>query len=329
MIEHLHEREKALQPLGWRGRKAEWIALVCLHSGVFIRAQFCFYFEGVTKSSPSAVKKRGERFVRTLVERGVAVEDEPAIFPGGARACRIFHKPIYRVLGIGEVKHRREAQPSVMLRRLLSLDYVLEHPQLPWLPTEQEKVRFFELLDIERKLIPRRVYQGAVGKQTRYFALKLPIAVDVKTATFGYVDPGNSTDTELRSWGATHEWLWRALRKKGLRVHVVVIGANHTAIMQSRAALNTWSNQAAKQGEQTANELTQDNPDVKTKIQYFKNAILNVDRKIIAKYGGVNEIARQYRELINLPLSLGATKVSIDSYETWVSRRLRMPEVEQ
>ncbi len=27
-----------------------------------------------------------------------------------------------------------------MLRRLLSLDYVLEHPQLPWLPTEQEKV---------------------------------------------------------------------------------------------------------------------------------------------------------------------------------------------
>ena len=35
MIEHLKGREQALAPLGWTGREAEWIALVCLHSGVF------------------------------------------------------------------------------------------------------------------------------------------------------------------------------------------------------------------------------------------------------------------------------------------------------
>ena len=330
MIEHLHEREKALQPLGWRGRKAEWIALVCLHSGVFTRAQWCFYESSTDRKRASSTERsRSTRFVRSLVEQGVAVEDEPAIFPGGARACRIFHKPIYRVLGIGEVKHRREAIPSVMLRRLLSLDYVLEHPELPWLPTEQEKVRFFELLGIERKLIPRRVYQGAVGKQTRYFALKLPIAVDAKTATFAYVDPGNSTDTELRSWGAAHEWLWRALRKKGLKVHAVVIGANHTATMQSKAALETWSNGAEKQGEQKAQGLTQDNPDVQAEMQYIENALRHVDAVIIEKYGGVHDISERFIELKMLPLSLGATRVSIDSYETWVSRRLRMPEAEQ
>ena len=45
MIEHLRGRERALEPLGWTGREAEWIALVCLHSGVFIRPQFCDYFE--------------------------------------------------------------------------------------------------------------------------------------------------------------------------------------------------------------------------------------------------------------------------------------------
>ena len=44
MIEHLREREKALEPLGWTGREAEWIALVCLHSSVFTRAQFLFLF---------------------------------------------------------------------------------------------------------------------------------------------------------------------------------------------------------------------------------------------------------------------------------------------
>ena len=56
-----------------------------------------------------------------------------------------------------------------------------------------------------------------MGRQTRYFALKLPIAVAAKTATFAYVDPGKDTDTELRSWGAAHEWLWRALRGKVFR----------------------------------------------------------------------------------------------------------------
>ncbi len=68
MIEHLHAREKTLEPFGWRGREAEWIALVCLHSGVFTRAQFCYFFEG-------ARRNRASRFVRDLVDRGLAVED--------------------------------------------------------------------------------------------------------------------------------------------------------------------------------------------------------------------------------------------------------------
>ena len=123
MIEHLHDREKALESFGWRGREAEWIALVCLHSGVFTRAQFCFYFEG-------ARRNRASRFVHTLVERGLA-EDNRAIFPGGAKAIRISNKEIYRKLGIENVRHRWEAEDSVMLRRLLSLDYVLERPELP------------------------------------------------------------------------------------------------------------------------------------------------------------------------------------------------------
>ena len=45
MIEHLRGRERELEPLGWTGQDAEWIALVCLHSGVFTRAQFCHYFD--------------------------------------------------------------------------------------------------------------------------------------------------------------------------------------------------------------------------------------------------------------------------------------------
>ena len=150
MIAHLDDREKSLEPFGWRGREAEWIALVCLHSGVFTRAQFCFYFEG-------ARRNRASRFVRDLVDRGLAVEDALHNKRGRAKACRISSKEIYRALGIENVRPRREVDDSAMLRRLLSLDYVLEHPELPWLPTEQEKVAFFEVLGIDRRRLPHRL----------------------------------------------------------------------------------------------------------------------------------------------------------------------------
>ena len=35
MIAHLRGREAALEPLGWTGRQAEWIELVCLHGAGF------------------------------------------------------------------------------------------------------------------------------------------------------------------------------------------------------------------------------------------------------------------------------------------------------
>ena len=46
---------------------------------------------------------------------------------------------IYRALGVENIRHRRKARNSVLMRRLLSLDFVLEHPGLNWLPTEPEK----------------------------------------------------------------------------------------------------------------------------------------------------------------------------------------------
>ena len=135
MIEHLRGREKALEPLGWTGQEAEWIALVCLHSGVFSRGQFCHYF--------GAARNTAARFVKALVTRREGVESG---------------KAIYRSLGVENIRHRRKASRSVVMRRLLSLDFVLEHPGMNWLPTEGEKVEFFEGLGVHSNLIPRRIY---------------------------------------------------------------------------------------------------------------------------------------------------------------------------
>ena len=106
MIEHLRGREKALESLGWTGREAEWIALVCLHSGVFTRPQFCHYFE--------ATRMAALRFVQALKERKLALDSGPVSSNGRGKACRISSKPIYRALGVENIRHRRPAGNSVI-----------------------------------------------------------------------------------------------------------------------------------------------------------------------------------------------------------------------
>ena len=320
MIQHLQGREKALESFGWKGRKAEWVALVCLHSGVFTRAQFRHFFDSGDN------RQRAARFVRDLVGRELGVVDERAIFPGGAKAVRISNKEIYRKLGIENVRHRREADDAVMLRRLLSLDYVLEHPELPWLPTETEKVAFFDSLGIDRRRLPKRLYHGANGNQLRYFALKLPIACDAKTATFLYVDPGKDTDTELRSWGDSHEWLWRALRSRGIEVRAIVVGADYKATIRAEAPLETWSRRASKQSSQQADGPSRNDPGVKAEIKAIEEAVLSLDTDVIAKYGGLQGIAERRSYLKNLPKSSGSIGVTVDGFETWVSFRLNAQE---
>ena len=231
MIEHLRGRDRKLEPLGWTGQDAEWIALVCLHSGVFTRAQFCHYFD--TQRMTAA------RFVKTLIGRWEAVETDVIAFNGGGKTCRISSHAIYRALGVENIRHRRKASTPVVMRRPLSLDFVLEHPGMNWLPAEQEKVEFFEKLGLPFRLIPRRIYYGVAGNQKRYLALKLPLAVDPEIVTFVYVDSGHQTDRELYSWGAAHRPLWDALRKKGRQVRVIGIGVENTTVDRADRVLAT------------------------------------------------------------------------------------------
>ncbi len=310
MIEHLRGRDRKLEPLGWTGQEAEWIALVCLHSGVFTRAQFCHYFD--------ARRNRALRFVQTLVERRQAIEGEWPLMNGGGKTCRISSKPIYRALGVENIRHRRKASKPVVIRRLLSLDFVLEHPGMNWLPTEPEKVEFFEKLGLPRRLIPRRIYYGVVGNQKRYFALKLPLAVDPETVTFAYVDPGHSTDSELCSWGAAHGPLWDALRKKGQQVRVIGIAVQNVNVDRAARLLQAWA--AADPG--TPDEgLT-----AKQEIKAIDDAMTAKDKNFLAGYGGFGRALQRLAALQRLPEAKLTEGVSIDDYSTWRAVRFADPD---
>ena len=128
---HLADRPEALEPLGWTGADAEWLALVCLHSGVFTRAQYRHRFD-VGHTSV-------HRFVRRLVEAGVAADH---LLPGtrqGTRLCHVFGRGLYRALGVEHIRHRRHGTEGVIFRRLLSLDLVMERPDLPGSPPSRRR----------------------------------------------------------------------------------------------------------------------------------------------------------------------------------------------
>ena len=302
MIEHLRGRDRKLELLGWTRRDAEWIALVCLHSGVFTRAQFCQYFDTTNRV-------RAQRFVKALIDRKQAVEIEWPIMNGGAKTCRISSKAIYRALGVENIRHRRQASNLVVMRRLLSLDFVLEHPGMNWLPAEPEKVEFFEEIGLPRRLIPRRVYYGVAGNQKRYFALKLPLAVDPETVTFAYVNPGHQTDTELHSWGAAHGPLWDALRKKGRQVRVIGIAVENATLDRTDRVLERWA--AAEPG--TSDEgLTP-----KQEIKAIQDAMIRRDTEFFTPYGGQGPAMKRAAALMNMTAAKLTEGVSIDDYSTW------------
>ena len=127
---------------------------MCLHSGVFTRAQFCEYF--------STHRKQALRFVKTLLDRREALETNQIPFNGGGKTCRITSRAIYKALGVENIRHRRAASKPLVMRRLLSLDFVLEHVTMNWLPAEPEKVEFFEKIGLPLRLLPRRIYYGVV-----------------------------------------------------------------------------------------------------------------------------------------------------------------------
>ena len=237
---------------------------------------------------------------------------------GEAKTCRISSKPIYRALGVENIRHRRDASKALLMRRLLSLDFVLEHPGMNWLPAEPEKVEFFEKLGLPLRLIPRRVYYGVAGNQKRYFALKLPLAVDPEIVTFAYVDPGHQTDRELYSWGAAHGPLWEALRKKGRQVRVIGIAVENTVLDRAARVLEAWA--AADPG--TSDEgLT-----AKQEIKTIEAAMERNDLVYLERYGGFGEAMQRAAALHKVPEAKLTEGVSIDDYSTWRAVRFADPD---
>lgn len=304
MIAHLKGRDDALVELGWTARHAEWIALVCLHSGVFTRAQAMRFLD----AHPEQVR----RVVHALIAEGLAAEETVPGVRGIGRVCRVFSRRVYRALGAEHIRHRRDASTDVLMRRLLSLDYVIEHADLPWLPTEDEKVAAFEALGIERSLLPVRIYRGAAGDTRRHFPVKLPVALDSARAMFVYVDPGHETSTALRSWGNAHRGLWRALAGLGRSVEVIAVGRTSREIDRAERVMRGWAEDGVP---------PEADAGMRDEIARIERAIVEGAVRVLEEFGGLQAAMKRSVSLTKQIRSQGG-RGSIHRGTAWQTMRL-------
>ena len=302
MIAHLRGRGKALWPLGHTGPQAEWIALACLHGGRFTRHQLSAYLR--------IGRSQGHRVIRAMAGRRIAVVDTI----DGRRVCRISNPRIYRALGLRGYRGRRETRGHFVMRRLLSLDYVLDHRQLPWLPTEAEQIRAFESLGIARALLPTRRWAGRPGAALRYFPHAFPIALGEDDALFAFIDPGFTTGDALRAWGKKHRPLWEALQEHGRAVRVAAVVRTVRDLQRARTTLEHWCRppQAPSTAECRAARL---------EIERIERAILGGDEEALLPYGDIRGGLRRLTALRKLERR-ARPRGAIDAFGTWRSTRL-------
>ena len=92
------------------------------------------------------------------------------------------------------------------------------------------------------------------------------------------MDPGLTTDSELRKWGDVHRPLWAALREQTFAVQVVAIGTDEPAADRAETVLRYW----AGGGERPAEA----DPDIQQEITILEWAFVQGERHTLHAFGG-------------------------------------------
>ena len=153
--------------------------------------------------------------------------------------------------------------------------------------------------------------------------------MDDQAATFVYVDPGQTTDSELRAWGVAHAPLWAALRARTFAVQVAAVGKGAAAADRAAPLLKYWTQDGDGTGVDTPTGQTQADPDIRQEIAHLKGAITGGDRTLLAALGGFRTAANRLKALRQLPEGTPTTtkaRVAIDRFQIWSTVRLTGPE---
>ena len=152
--------------LGYTPRQAEFLVLVALHGGYFLRRQYVT-FTGTTHGQ-AAVRFLGQSVAREHVR----------VLPYG-RQGHVFHlyaRPLYAAIGEEDNRNRRQAEWDAVIRKVMTVDFVLAHQTARFLATEEEKVALLRERLIPSTVWPHRSHapRRSGRTTTRYFVDKMP-----------------------------------------------------------------------------------------------------------------------------------------------------------
>jgi hypothetical protein len=161
------ERSQALTAFGYTPRQAHFLTLVALHGGHFLRRQYV-HFSG-TGHGVAAV-----RFLAKALAQGHIRQ-----LPYGRQGA-MFHlcaRPVYAALDQEDNRNRRPAEWTAVVRKLMTLDFVLSQPTALFWATERDKTALLLELAVNPLTWPAKRYEPRRGVNmptTRYFVDKMP-----------------------------------------------------------------------------------------------------------------------------------------------------------
>lgn len=176
------DRVRALALLGFSERQTRFLVTVALHSGFCLRRQY-MTFAGLKYGA-------GVRdFLDRLVTRKMATRIDFRRDRG--HVYHLHASAIYDAIGQADNRNRRSASAALIARKLMVLDFVLGHPNVEWLATEDDKVTLFTTrFGVPQMDLPQRVYVAPrrdAPSTVRYFVHKLPIFVTADSLVISVV----------------------------------------------------------------------------------------------------------------------------------------------
>ena len=135
-----------LQSAGYTEREAAFLYLVAVHSGYFLRRQYARFIQ----------RERGA-IATQLLRKGTGLGHLQRISCGQSRF--VYHlaaKEVYDAVGLSSSRHRRVKGDGEIKRRLMVLDFVLDHLGETLLDSSEAKCNFFlNSPGIEESVLPR------------------------------------------------------------------------------------------------------------------------------------------------------------------------------
>lgn len=152
----------ALRSLGYTEREAAFLYIVAIHSGYFLRRQFCAFID-------RELGYLAQHFIEKAQRAG---HIEILEFDQGRRVYHLFSKPIYQLFGTEDSQNRRRKGDAQIRVRLMVLDYVIENPDDHYLETgEQKRTHFARTLRLRED-----VFTDSAGRLLPFLAA-FPIAL--------------------------------------------------------------------------------------------------------------------------------------------------------